>query len=172
VTAAGAAVTWPGLDPALRATAVRSKSLAAVVVIVAVVAVFAGLAQTSAGQAALRRAGLVASTPGYVSLSFANPDQMLAQLFSAEALLDTSFVITNKTTATRRFSWTMTEAQHGKTRRDIASGSIVIRPGQRAMIPSNVLTDCVGGTLHLYVQLTSPREAISYAPACATGQDK
>jgi hypothetical protein len=137
-------------------------SIAALVVIAMVIA---GLAQTSAGRAAMSKAGLTSAPPKYVALSFAQPEGMLSQLFSAESLLDTSFMITNRTGASRRFRWTMVEEQHGNTRQ-LGSGQVALSSGGHATVPEQVMTNCTGGVLHIVVRLRAPRESITYTPTC------
>jgi hypothetical protein len=138
----------------------------ALVVVVVLSAV--GFAQTHAGNAVLRRAGLAAAPLSYVELYFAHPGQLLTQLYSQEALLDPAFEIGNKSGAARRIDWTMLEIQHGTTRQ-VASGRVTVAAGGTVTIDQELITSCVGGTLAVEIRLAAPNESIRYVPTCWAG---
>jgi hypothetical protein len=130
--------------------------------------VLVSLAQTSAGQAALRAAGVSGRPAAYAALSFPSPAQLPAQLYSAEALLEVPFAVRNSDTTAHRFSWTMRAVHDGQTRQ-LAAGQTEVGPGASAVISRNVLASCVGGQLKVVVQLAAPRESIAYWVACWPG---
>jgi hypothetical protein len=142
----------------------RRGAAALVVLVLAIV----GFAQTSAGHAALRGAGLSASPPSYAALAFASPDQLPSQLFAQEALLDASFVITNSAPVRHAFDWTILEVQHGRTRQ-IAAGRTAAAAGGRAAVAREFLSSCVGGQLRVVVKLAAPRESIDFLATCWPG---
>jgi hypothetical protein len=140
-------------------------SLAALVVLVLTIA---GLAQTSVGHAALRGAGLSASPPSYVALSFADLSQLPSQLYSQEALLNASFVINNSSEAQGHFDWTIVEVQHGQTVQ-LASGRAAVGSRGRVTVNRLVMTSCIGGQLKVEVRLAAPRESIAFVAGCWAG---
>jgi len=127
-----------------------------------------GFAQTGPGHSVLRSAGLVAPQPAYTALAFAHPQQLLTQLFSTEALLETSFVIQNLSPGSRAYAWHMVEVHDGR-RLQVASGRTKVGGGRAATISKTVLTSCASGRLEVVVSLTTPSESIAYSMMCPAG---
>jgi hypothetical protein len=135
------------------------------VAVVAVVLAAVGIAQTAAGRAVLRAAGLAADPPGYTSLSFASPSQLPSQLYSRNALLSAPFVIRNSAPAPHRYRWQILERRNGR-RRALLTGQTAVAGGGSTTVQWQVFTACAGGRLQIEVALTSPRESIAFWATC------
>lgn len=136
------------------------------VAVVAFILAAVGFAQTSAGHAALRSAGLRGPAPSYTALYFADPAQLPAQLYSQEGLLSAPFVIHNQSSSAQRYRWQIVASADGR-QNQLASGHSTVASGGYTTVEWQQLASCVGGRLRIEIRLTAPREAISFWTACA-----
>jgi hypothetical protein len=132
---------------------------------VAVIALAAGIAQTSAGHAILRRAGLVKAPPGYTSLAFAHPQQLPEQLHSNPARVPISFVIHDIGNVPRDYRWSILLVDEGPIRH-VDTGEVHVAPGRGTVISRSVNISCPRGRMRIVVNLQSPQESIDAWTAC------
>jgi hypothetical protein len=136
------------------------------VAVVAVVLAAVGFAQTGAGRAVLRAAGLAGDPPSYTSLSFAAPSQLPSQLYSRDVLLSAPFVIHNSSSAPRRYRWQIFEKRNGRQRALLTGQTAVVANGSTT-VKWQALASCGGGRMRIQVALAVPRESIAFWAACA-----
>ena len=124
-----------------------------------------GLAQTSAGHAILRNAGLSKPSPIYTALSFNRPQSLPEQLPSKRAAVSVSFNIQNMSAVTRSYRWSVTIVRNGRSdQRD--AGSVNVRSGATATLTRLLSVACIGGQMRFVVQLAKPAESIDFLTAC------
>ncbi len=140
--------------------AVKWRGTLAVLVLV-VLAV--GIAQTSAGHSLLRKAGLFEQPASYASLAFQHP-QSPPQL-SARADVPVSFVISNVGNTPHTYQWILSLAQ-GSLDRHVATGSIRLAPGNRAVLTRTAHVVCTQQRVNLVVSLAHPAESIHAWATC------
>jgi hypothetical protein len=137
------------------------------VALVAVVAVAASIAQTSAGHAMLRKAGLFEKPTSYTSLAFQNPHSLPEQLKAKRASVPISFVIHNVSATPRDYFWSVLLRQ-GRHRHRVAAGGIRVASGHSAGITRSVQISCTRGQVRIVVNLVHPAESIDASMACWT----
>jgi hypothetical protein len=135
------------------------------VALAAVVAVTAGLAQTSVGHAVLKQVGLYHESQPITSLAFLHPESLPEQLSSPRANVDISFEIDNLTSATSTYSWSVLLV-HGTDTSSVDTGRTSVAPGHGASITRAVQVACRTGQVEIIVSLASPRESIDATMAC------
>jgi hypothetical protein len=135
------------------------------VALIAGVAVAATLAQTSAGHAMLRKAGLFEAPESSTSLAFMQPRSLPEQLGSARATVRVSFVIHNAGGPSRDYQWSLLVAQGGQTRR-VNEGAIRVASGQTAAVTRSAEIFCTRGQVQIVVNLARPAESIDAWTAC------
>jgi hypothetical protein len=136
-----------------------------VVAVVAVVAVAAGVAQTRAGHAMLRKAGLFEEPASYTSLAFQHPQALPEQLQSKRANVDVSFVIHNVGSASHDYVWSVLLVQGGHTRR-VGTGGVRVPSGRGAAITRSAEISCAGERVRIVVALARPAEFIDAWTTC------
>jgi hypothetical protein len=133
---------------------------------VAVIAVAAGMAQTSAGHAILRRTGLFQAPSSYTSLAFVHPQSLPEQLHSNLANVPISFVIHDIGSVPRDYPWAILLNDDGRTYR-VSSGNVRLAPNRDAVISRSVDISCTRGRVRITVSLaTRPPESIDAWTAC------
>jgi hypothetical protein len=140
-----------------------------VAILLVVVALAAGLAQTSPGHAMLRMAGLLEAPTSYTSLAFQRPQELSEQLRSKRANIAVAFVIHNVGGATRDYQWSLLLTQASRTRR-MAAGSVRIASGHGIAISRSVNIVCPRGRVRIAVSLVRPAEFIDAWMACSSSR--
>jgi hypothetical protein len=135
------------------------------VVLVAVIVLAAGMAQTSAGHAMLRATGLFEEPTRYTSLAFLHSQPLPTQLAAKRANVNVSFVIHNANGTPRDYQWSVLLVQ-GQRTRSTAIGTIHIAPGRGAAITRSVAINCARGKVRIVVSLALPAESIDAWTAC------
>jgi len=136
-----------------------------VVALAAIVALGAGMGQTSFGHAILRKAGLFEEPTSYTSLAFLHPQSLPEQLRSKRASIGVSFVIHNAGSTSSYYQWSVVLAE-GRRPRHVAAGSVRLAAGREAAITRSVEVLCTRGTLRIIVDLAHPAESIDAWTAC------
>jgi hypothetical protein len=136
------------------------------VTIVAAAALAAGLAQTSAGQSVLRRAGLAQHPASYTSLAFADPQSLPTRLSAAPTRVSVPFAVTNTSAGLRSYHWSIVLDRAGRTD-PLAAGEVAVPAGDRAAVAATVTASCAAGQARMTVRLTAPAEAIDFWLACS-----
>jgi len=136
-------------------------------VLVALVALAAGLAQTAIGHQVLRKTGLFEEQAGYTSLAFRDPGFLVEQLSSERESVDVSFVIHNATSTPRSYQWSEFVAQGGRSRR-VAEGAVRVAAERDAAITRLQELSCTHGRVQVIVNLANPAESIDAWMACSS----
>jgi hypothetical protein len=137
-----------------------------VAVQVAVIAVAAGIAQTSAGHTLLRRVGLFQAPSSYTSLAFQHPQFLPGQLRSNPANVPVSFKIQDIGSVSRDYGWSVLVNNDGRTR-GISSGQVRLAAGHATVISRIVHISCSPGRVRISVSLTAhPAESIDAWTTC------
>lgn len=146
------------------------KARASLIIAPAVLLAAAALAQTPAGHAVLRGAGLEKPVPSYAALSFARPQSLPARLPAGHASVRVPFQIRNDSAATQSYQWSLDAVRTG----DRADGPVT-RPvtGRATLAPGATVTmnpalrlSCAGGQLRVTVRLASPAESVYFLASC------
>lgn len=132
---------------------------------VAVVALAAGIGQTTAGHAVLREAGLFAEPASYTSLAFQKPQRLTEQLRSERAEADVSFVIRNMGSTPGDYQWSIVLVQGSRTSL-VAGGSVGLAAGRETAITRSAKIFCTQGQVRIVVSLARPAEHIDAIMAC------
>lgn len=143
--------------------AVRWRGLAT---LVAVVALAAGISQTTAGHTILREAGLFEEPASYTSLAFQYPQRLQEQLSAKRANVGVSFVIRNAGSTPGDYQWSMLLVQGSRTSL-VAAGSVGLAPGRETAITRFAKISCTQGRARIVVSLARPAEYIDAMMACA-----
>jgi hypothetical protein len=145
-----------------------------VIALVALVLGLTGVAQTAAGQNAMRSLGLIAPKNNYSELFFLNPQRIasLTQTHHRGAWTErVAFVIRNVSAGSIDYRW-FARVQ-GQLRR---SGNQPLGPGQKITLAPTLRLRCRQATkpdprgprqLTVTIQLAAPRESIDYLFNCA-----
>lgn len=138
-------------------------------VLLALVVVSAGIAQTSTGHGLLREVGLSQASPGYTELAFTDPQALPTQLGSEHASIPVSFGIHNVSDSSRTYSWSIETVRSGRSH-PVAAG-VVRTPAQgRAAVDRTVALSCAGGRLQIVIRLAALAEPIDFWVTCAPGR--
>jgi hypothetical protein len=135
-------------------------------VLLALVVVSAGLAQTSPGHDLLRYVGLSQAPASYTELAFTNPRALPSQLESERASVTVSFGIHNVSDSSRTYRWLIDLVGSGRSQTKAAG--VVSTPAQgRVTIDRTVAVSCTGGRLQVIARLASPAQSIDFWLVCA-----
>jgi hypothetical protein len=137
------------------------------IVLIAVISIAAGIAQTHRGQGLLHAAGLSPPSGSYTALSFANPQTLPTRLGSKVAPIHISFVIRNASASSgpRAYHWVILLSHAGRSRA-AAAGQVLVSSGAKTTVNKTVFTSCTRGRLKLAVHLAYPAESIDFRAAC------
>jgi hypothetical protein len=124
-----------------------------------------GFAQTSAGHAILRKAGLFEPVASYTALSFSHAGSLPQKLTSAHARVAVTFNIRNMTGSAQRYKWSLIVLRNGH-REKTSTGSASVGSGSTATLTRKLSVACVSGQLRFVVQLDEPAESIDFLTAC------
>jgi hypothetical protein len=138
-------------------------------VLVAVVVLVAGIAQTSLGQTLMRGSGLSRAQASYTSLAFARPQALPEQLKTQRAKIAVSFVISNSSETTRDYQWSLLLVQAGHTRR-VTTGTVRIPASRGSAITQDVEISCTQKQFQIVVSLVRPAENIDSWTACPSNR--
>lgn len=142
----------------------------------ALVVIFAGLAQTSPGHALLRDAGLYKVPTSYTELAFTNPAALPSTLQSAKGAkgkvpvstgqVPVSFSLHNVSGSARSYQWSIAVANGGKSQQK-AAGTVGVPAQGKATVTKSVTAACgTGARLQVVVRLASPAESINFWVFC------
>jgi hypothetical protein len=135
------------------------------VLVVALVLLCIGLAQTSQGHVLLSDVGLYEQPASYTELTFTNPGDLPSTLPSPNSPIDVSFGIHNASGATRSYQWSVVLTTAGQSHVK-ASGAITAPAQGRVTVTKSVAMACVGGRLQVLVRLASPAESVDFWVTC------
>jgi hypothetical protein len=133
--------------------------------IVALVLISTGLAQTQQGHVLLRDAGLYKTPATYTELSFTDPATIPNSLARPNGVITVSFGIHNVANDVHAYQWSILFVR-GSESEVKSSGTAVTPPGGRSAITSRVTASCTGGRLQVVVRLASPAESINFWLTC------
>lgn len=134
-------------------------------VLVVIIVVMLGMAQTSPGHVLLGKLGLLEKPANYTSLSFQHPQALPEQLSSRQASLDISFVIHNAGAAPGNYQWSVVLTQGQATHR-LAAGTASVTSLGEATITRTAKLSCTRGRARITVSLADPAEFIESWMAC------
>jgi hypothetical protein len=136
--------------------------------LVILVLLCAGVAQTSPGHSVLTGLGLTATPPGYTELSFTNAGSLQESVASLQAPVTVSFGIHNVSGSQKDYQWSIV-ALHGRTNEGSLSGGVTVAAQGRAALIENVQVTCPSGRLEMVLRLASPAESLNFWVTCPTG---
>lgn len=140
----------------------RPGQLVAAVAALAIIAGAAALAQTSAGQSALRGIGVAAPSARYTELAFTHPARLPKHISQAPSRLPAAFTITNHERAAVTYHWQVSMTQ--PVARVLSAGDVYVPRGQLRYVDPTIVLGCSRRT-QIRVQLTSG-QSISYYVDC------
>jgi hypothetical protein len=129
----------------------------------------ASLAQTPAGYAVLRQAGLEAPAPAYTALSFARPQSLPGRLPARRTTLRVPFTVHNDSSGIRSYRYSLTASSVGTAGRLTArpvSRTITVVPGATIPLDPALSLVCDGGQIRITVRLAEPAESIDFLTRC------
>ena len=135
------------------------------VLLVALIMLCVGLAQTSQGHVLLSDVGLYEQPSSYTELTFQTPSDLPSTIASPNSPIDVSFNIHNASEAPRAYQWSVVLAKAGKSQVK-ASGAVTASAQGRVTITRSVSMACVGGRLQVLVRLASPAESVDFWVTC------
>lgn len=125
----------------------------------------AGVAQTSPGHSVLAGLGLTETPPSYTELAFTNSGALQQYVASVQAPVTVSFDIHNVSGSSRDYQWSIV-ALHGATNEGSLSGNVTVAGQGRASFTENVQVTCPSGRVQMVLRLASPAESINFWVAC------
>jgi hypothetical protein len=135
----------------------------------AVLVAAAALAQTPAGHAVLREAGLEQVSPSYAALSFAEPQSLPTQLAAPHTTVHVPFTIQNHSSDTQSYQWSLTANEVGRRGGPAArpvTGSTTLDSGGTATMDPALRLSCTGGQVRVTIHLARPAESIDFLADC------
>lgn len=140
--------------------------------LVALVVICAGLAQTSRGHALLGDAGLYKVPASYTELAFTDSGALPDTLTSAKGVegqakgqIPVSFSVHNVSGSSRAYQWSIT-VTGGKSQVK-AAGTVGVPAQGKATVTKSVTVACgTGPSLRVAVRLASPAESIDFLVSC------
>jgi hypothetical protein len=160
----------PAKKLALRVPPLARKNLVLparnVVILMALVILCAGFAQTGPGHSVLSGMGLYQPPVSYTELTFAAPGDLPSALPSPGAPVNVSFNIHNVSGAARVYQWSVVLANNGHNGSQEASGTVTAPAQGRVTVTRSVATTCTAGRLQVLVRLASPAESVEFWVTC------
>lgn len=138
------------------------------VLVIALVALCAGLAQTRQGHVLLSDAGLYKPPASYTELTFTTPSELPSTLSSPNSPINVSFSIHNAAGAARAYQWSVVLTKAGQKSHVKASGTTTVPAQERVTVTKSVAMTCVGGRLQVLVRLASPDESVDFWVTCSS----
>ena len=158
-----------------RSSHLRRISLAGcvTVVVLAMIVIGTGLAQTSTGRHVLGRAGLAQPAEPYTELYFPHPATVVSASASGIRKSRVAFVVHNVRHARTRYAWRIVIRPRGRT----YSGAVSVPVGQRSTVVRRIQINCrshgrghrgadVHARRHVRVSLPGVAESIGYWVSC------
>jgi hypothetical protein len=134
--------------------------------LLALVVLCVGLAQTSPGHVVLADAGLFQRPASYTELTFTAPGELPSSVPAAESAINLSFDIHNVSGAARVYQWSVVLAGNGHSR--VGASGTASAPAQgRVTVTRSVAATCSGTRLQVLVRLASPAESVDFWVTCA-----
>jgi hypothetical protein len=133
--------------------------------LVILVLLCAGLAQTSPGHSVLVGLGVTATPPSYTELSFTTPDGLQETVGAVQAPITVSFGIHNVSGSSKDYHWSAV-AVHGGTNEGSVSGDVTVAAQGRTAVTENIQATCPSGRDQVIVRLASPAESITFWVTC------
>lgn len=127
-----------------------------------------GVAQTSAGQSLLRRAGLTSKPQAYTELAFSLPEELPEKLPPARVPIHAPFVIHNVANSARTYAWTFRELQ-GTRAKTLATGRQSVAAGGRVRLNPQLHVTCRGPRERIELRLSQPAQSIGWWATCTKG---
>lgn len=137
----------------------------ALVLLVALVALCAGLAQTGPGHVLLGDMGLYKENASYTELAFTAPGDLPSTLPSPDAPVNVSFSIHNASGTAHAYQWSVVLTKAGQSHVKAAGTATAAAQG-RVTVTRSVAMTCAGGRLQVSVRLASPAESVDFWVAC------
>jgi hypothetical protein len=135
----------------------------------AVLITAAALAQTPAGHAVLREAGLEQVSPSYAALSFAQPRSLPTRLGARHTTVHVPFTIQNHSADTQSYQWSLTASEvggHGGPVARPVTGQATLASGEAATMDPALRLSCTSGQVRVTVHLARPDESIDFLAGC------
>jgi hypothetical protein len=136
------------------------------VILLVLVVLCAGLAQTSPGHTVLSDMGLYEPPVSYTELTLAEPGDLPSALPSPDSPVNVSFDIHNVSGAARHYQWSVVLAKNGQNGRQEGSGAVTAPAQGRVTVTRTVRATCTGGRLQVLVRLVSPAESVDFWVTC------
>jgi hypothetical protein len=133
--------------------------------LVILVLLCAGVAQTSPGHSVLVGLGLTKTPPSYTELAFTNAGSLQEYVASLQAPVTVSFGIHNVSGSARDYQWSIV-AVHDGTNAGSLSGDVTVAAQGHAAFTENVQVTCPSGRDQMVLRLASPAESINFWVAC------
>jgi hypothetical protein len=135
------------------------------ILLAVLVALCAGLAQTSQGHVLLSDVGLYEQPANFTELSFTTPSDLPSALASPTSPIDVSFSIHNTSGAARGYQWSIVLAKASQSHVK-ATGTVTAPAQGRVTVTKSVAMACVGGRLQVLIRLASPAESVDFWVTC------
>ena len=133
--------------------------------LVILVLLCAGVAQTSPGHSILTGLGVTATPPSYTELSFTMPDGLQETVGAGQAPITVSFGIHNVSKSPKDYHWSAV-AVHDGTNEGSVSGAVTVAAQGRTSVTGNIQATCPSGRDQVVVRLASPAESINFWVTC------
>lgn len=130
----------------------------------AVVVAVTVVAQSGAGQRALRSIGIVAARDGYSEVAFATPSKLPPKVRSSRPL-HVAFTVTNHEREALSYGWHILQSNGQQA---LASGQLELSQGQRAYL-NPVISPTCSGRIRISVVLGS-RQQIGFWTDCGAAR--
>jgi hypothetical protein len=141
----------------------RAKQLVGATIVLIVVASLTTLAQSQAGQRALKQLGIVDGPAAFTELGFDNPLELPTTVHRAPSPVLIPFTVTDHSSRSARYGWKVVIA--GTPERVLRSGSVLLGARQAVTIVPRIELGCATRT-RVNVALSSG-EHIGFWAACA-----
>jgi len=133
--------------------------------LVILVLLCAGVAQTSPGHSVLVGLGLTQTPSGYTELSFTSPDGLQQFVASEQAPVTVSFAIHNVSGSSKSYQWSVV-ALHNGSNVGSSSGNLSVAAQGHASATTNVQVTCPSGRIQMVLKLADPAESLNFWVAC------
>lgn len=132
------------------------------VLIIVLILVAVGLAQTSTGQSVLRSLGLTARHSGFTALYFPYAAELPAAKSGRRGHQQVVFVISNREGRRMSYDWRVSVSGQGVR----LIGTDALPPGHDVRISQRLALRCPAGRKRVTVSLISPAQSIGYWVRC------
>jgi hypothetical protein len=136
--------------------------------LVILVLLCAGVAQTGPGHSVLAGLGVTATPPSYTELSFTNAGSLQESVGAVEAPITVSFSIHNVSGSAKSYQWSAVALNNGANEGSLSGNATVASQGRTSFI-ENIQATCPSGRDQVTVRLASPAESINVWVTCPVG---